>query len=489
MIRFRSLLIASLLLIADPARGEMDAALAQSLDKLLGADSSHETVYVARVVDAETSRELYAHDADRAVAPASNMKLANVAAALDRFGPEYLWRTYLAIDGDDLWIIGTGDPSLGDKRIEEAHQQPRFAVLDEFAKALASRGISQIKGRLIIDDGVFDDERIGATWPKPELTESWSAPVTGLSLNQNCISVMAYPDHLDVQPVTEGVKVINHARSAGAAEELKLTREPNANTFTLTGLVEKPTKVDEKAVVDPGLFLADALRTYLKQKGISIAGRTERATRGDANAKWRALKTIAISRDHHDSRVIAVHETSLRDVVNRIDKQSQNLFAEALCKLQGRAWEIDHGRDEPGSWRAGGEAIHAFLRRMEIDDSRYVVVDGSGLSPDNRVTARLISDLFLKMLHHPQATAFRHSLSVCGKDGTLDDRLMDIAGRVQGKTGTIDGVKALSGYVTTDQNHTLVFSMIFNGIPAGKEHDHQLLLDSAARLLSRWQSK
>ena len=160
------------------ANAASDAALTASLDHILSAAPKGAT-YVARVLDASTGRELYVHDPDRPVAPASNAKLSNVAAGLDRFGPDYLWRTYLATDGDDLWLIGTGDPSCGDRRIEAWHGRKRLAILDDFADALAKRNITHIKGNLVFDDSIFDDERVGADWPKSELTDSWVAAGAG----------------------------------------------------------------------------------------------------------------------------------------------------------------------------------------------------------------------------------------------------------------------------------------------------------------------
>ncbi|MDB5298137.1 MAG: dacB, partial [Phycisphaerales bacterium] len=153
---------------------------------------------------------------------------------------------------------------------------------------------------------------------------------------------------------------------------------------------------------------------------------------------------------------------------------------------QGRAWDLEHGRDEPGNWRAGGEAERAFLKRLGVDDAKFVPVDGSGLSSDDRVTARLVSDLLLKMTKHEHASVFRASLSVSGTDGTLDDRLTDLTGLVQGKSGTIDGVKALSGYLTTRGGELLVFSMIFNDAPPKVERRCAGLLDNACRVLVEW---
>ncbi|HZZ44291.1 MAG TPA: D-alanyl-D-alanine carboxypeptidase/D-alanyl-D-alanine-endopeptidase [Tepidisphaeraceae bacterium] len=459
-----------ILIICTPfVAADTDPALTTKLDHDLSTYASNGATYVARVVDVSTGRELYLHDPDRPVAPASNAKLPNLAAGLDRFGPDYAWKTYLAVDGDNLWLIGTGDPSCGDRRIALSHNQKQMAILDDFADALLQHGITHLKGKLLFDDSIFDDQRVGASWPKSELTEYWSAPLTGLSLCDSCIQVTASTSRVEILPQSPSIKIIDHTRTTGKPEPLSIDRAPDSNTFTITGLLTKEDQIEQKAITDPGFFFADALRARLAEKGITIDGPTERSAHPLA-----------------DPHIIATHQTLMLDVLKRIGKQSQNLFADALCKLQGRAWDLDHNIHQPGNWDSGTKAIHDFLKRMQIDDSQYIAVDGSGLSSDNRVTARLLSDVLLKMLHHRYAKEYEQSLSICGVDGTLDDRMMDITGLVHGKSGTIDGVKALSGYLTTRTGQRLVFSMVFNNIPPKYEHRCADIMDNACRIMVDW---
>ena len=279
------------------------------------------------------------------------------------------------------------------------------------------------------------------------------------------------------------MKIINQTRTSGEHERLSIERAPTENVFTVKGLVTKKEELRRESDRRSRLFLRSPMRSARgsKARGIVIDGQIQRCPR-PAAAKWAKLKDS----DQRDDRIVAVHETRLADVLKRIDKESQNLFADALAKLQGRAWDRQHGQDNPGSWRAAGPAVHDFLKRMEIDDSKYVFVDGSGMSAANRVTARLISDLLMKMTKHRYAKDFHDSLSISGTDGTLDDRMMDIKGQVHGKSGTIDGVKALSGYLTTHAGERLIFSMIYNNAPNGTEKRCQDLLDDACRAMVKW---
>jgi D-alanyl-D-alanine carboxypeptidase/D-alanyl-D-alanine-endopeptidase (penicillin-binding protein 4) len=172
----------------------------------------------------------------------------------------------------------------------------------------------------------------------------------------------------------------------------------------------------------------------------------------------------------------------MTDVLNRICKNSNNLFADALCKYQGRAMELSAGHDVPGSWSNGSDAVHAFLKKNKIDDSKFVIVDGSGLARANRVTTRLISDELVVMHRHRYHDAFFNALPIGGKDGTIAKRMTDLQGHVFAKTGYIGGVRSLSGYVKTKEGKWLVFSIIFNKLP-GSVAPAEDIQDNVCRVL------
>src|SRR5262249_35863728 len=161
---------------------------------------------------------------------------------------------------------------------------------------------------------------------------------------------------------------------------------------------------------------------HLASKGIVIDGPTQRAD----NPLGGALEPP-------QDKVVAVHETKITDDMGRIMKDSQNHFAEAFCKMLGRAYRQKQGKDEPGSWQAGSDAVKAFLARNNVDVSELRIVDGSGLSRENRVTARLLTDTFVTMWKHPYKEAFFDSMDTAGVEGTLSKRMTDLKGRVKAK--------------------------------------------------------
>ncbi|MBA2707339.1 MAG: D-alanyl-D-alanine carboxypeptidase/D-alanyl-D-alanine-endopeptidase, partial [Gemmatimonadaceae bacterium] len=389
---------------------------------------------------------------------------------------------YLAIDGDDLWLTGTGDPATGDPAISKANKRTTTSMLDEWAEALKKRGITRIMGKLIYYDAALDSEWVHPSWSKSFAGDWYAAPVAGLNFNDNCVDVKVTPTtdgepvQYTVVPLTKGAEFFNEATSGGKGD-VDIKREPAANVFKITGSATRPTDLSSKSVTDPGAFFADALRTHLESSGIKIDGPSQRVA-----------KPLGSKLAPPISKIVAVHESKMSDVMWRINKSSQNLFAEAMCKLLGQAWMMKQGRDQPGSWHAGAEAVRDFLKRNGIDTTYFVIVDGSGLSRDNRVTVRLICDLLVTMTRHPHADAFNASLSIAGKDGTLRNRLKDLPGEsFRGKTGYIGGVRSLSGFVKTRRGEWLAVSVIYNGFK-GSVKPFEELQDEVVRTLINYPS-
>src|SRR5256885_1514773 len=164
-------LVLLLLVVGCISQSGPDQTLTAKLDPILHQLDDGGAVVSARVIDLSTHRELYASNPDDRFIPASNMKLQTGSAGLDRLGANHVFKTYLALDGDDLWLIGTGDPACGDAKIAAAQNETTTTMLDRLADQLKSRGTTHIKGNLNFYDGVFDDEWVNQTWSRRVLTE------------------------------------------------------------------------------------------------------------------------------------------------------------------------------------------------------------------------------------------------------------------------------------------------------------------------------
>lgn len=436
--------------------GDFDPSIASRLDPILLAPGA---TVAARVIELPSGRELYARNADRPMLPASNFKLVTTATALDLFGPDRTFPTRLALTGHDVYLIGSGDPGLGDPTIAGWSKKEPLDHFEPFLRALRQRGLTHLTGKLFYDDHAFDDQRTHPSW-NPSFREFWyAAPVAGLNFNDNCIDVTVYPTTrskpvtFDVTPPTAGITIVNQCLT-GAEQTPSIHRGPGPTTYILSGTCASKASLASKPVDNPGYFTADALRTYLAAHGVTVDG---------------PIVHLARRFDNQGEVIATVTTAPVAGLIKRMNKPSQNFFAESLAKLSGEEYRRQHPDFTGTSWEAGATAASDFLTRHHIATTSFRAIDGSGLSRESRVTARLLTELLATMSTHPHANAFRDSLPIAGVDGSLKNRLKNVKGQVQAKTGSIGAVRALSGYATTPDGRTLAFSLLCNDIQGDEE--------------------
>lgn len=464
-----------------PAPKQYQAPIAGELHEILHRRDHTGSRVSARFVDVLSGQEIYAWEPDRPVIPASNMKIVVTATGLDLFGPNHTFKTWLCMDGANLWIIGSGDPAVGDPSIARKYGQKSTAIFDQWVAALRDKGITRIEGDLIYYDAALDDKWTHDSWGRDDLTHWYAAPISGLNFNDNCVDITVFPQPdktssgyetlYSVTPALKGITVVNHCVT-GEKHAPTIEKKRNEPVYILGGTVTKKESLKSKPVDDPGAFFADALRTHFSDNGFYIKGETRRSD-----------KPLGGSFEPPADKVVAVHETKIMDMLARINKNSQNLLAEGLCKLNGQQYMADRGMRVKGSWTFGQRASEQFLDDYDIDHEGLVMADGSGLSRENRVTTRMISNIFLTMGDHPAGKQYRQSLTISGTDGTIGRRMGDdMAGRVYAKTGYIGGVRSLSGYIHTQDDRWVVFSIIYNDIK-GTVKPYEELQDAACRAI------
>lgn len=465
-------LIASALVgcAAPKARVEAPADLAEKLDAILLRNASSGAIVSARVIDTASGVELYARDIDRPMMPASNMKLPTSAAAIDRFGPNHAFETRAFVAGRDFWLVGRGDAAWGDPLIAERRGGTIYDDVDRWIAELRAAGITSLD-RIVFDENHFDtNEMIHPSWGRDDLRYWYAAPVSGLNFNNNCVEIAA--DLQDGQIVftaepatTQSIEIVNELTigAEGAENTADIERDIERNRYVAKGVLTKRTQFRSRPVTDPAAFAADVVATRFRNAGIAVGS----IDRHDAGAPM-PRPTLRLT----------PAKTTLAEVMPRVNKNSQNLLTEGLAKSLGATIS----RGQPATWADGEVAIRAFLRRNGIDDRGFELADGSGLSRQNRVTVRLISDLLQVMHRHRHYQSFFDSLAVGGVDGTIASRFKEHPNRVFGKTGFIGGVRSLSGYVQTDSGKWVTFSIIYNQIP-GSVAPYNQMQDDAVRLL------
>ncbi len=433
------------------------------------------------IVDLATGGIVYERNADRPLIPASNMKVFVMATALSVLGPAFEFETVLATDGRNLVLIGDGDPATGDPKLCHQRGETRTTEFERWAGVLRNRGERMVSGDILIDDSLFDQERINSTWEASDLGKWYAAPVGAINFNDNCVDITVRPGESPaafaiVSVIPEGARVhITNTCKTGGSKKPILHHPPGTLEYKVSGTCRKRWPFGAVSFPDPGLLTGESLRAVLVQNGIRVHGgiRRGRVRKPDGSIPD-TLTVVGRSR------------TPIADILKRIGKNSQNLFAECLLKRIGYEWARARGTAEPqGSWESGARAVLATLQAKGIDTTALAMSDGSGLSRENRCTARQLTSVLAWIDRQTYGSMFRESLSIAGTDGSLRKRLKKMPGIVLGKTGTMRGIRTLSGYITTRAgSRRYAFAILFNSYK-GPSTPYKKIQDQICRILAR----
>jgi serine-type D-Ala-D-Ala carboxypeptidase/endopeptidase (penicillin-binding protein 4) len=391
-----------------------------------------------------TGESLYSLDGDKFFNPASTAKLLISAAGLLELGADYRIKTPIYSEGkppvlDSLRIQGRGDPTISSQSLKDLAQQ------------LQARGVRQITN-LIIDDSYLAPPSINPTWEWDDVHSYFATSVNSTILNQNTVTLTLLPQEIG-QPVkffwndaiaASQWRVINQATTG--KKDLKYAVEIDEDLgqplLKLRGelAVNEPPDIWDLAVVDPAQYFLESLRLHLSQAGITV-------TRG----------TVVEQEVEQGTEFTAIYAPPLQKILGEINQESNNLYAEVLGKILAQELKV----------KTSVVAINQSLQQLGIEPEEYVLVDASGLSRQNLVTPQTLVKVLRLMSQHSDskvAQAYRQSLAIAGTKGTLKKRFMNtpIANHLWAKTGTLTGVGALSGYLRTQSNKTLVFSILVN---------------------------
>jgi D-alanyl-D-alanine carboxypeptidase/D-alanyl-D-alanine-endopeptidase (penicillin-binding protein 4) len=423
-------------------------------------------IAIAKLGDsAEHVQTLYELDSDQPLIPASNLKLLTTSAFLDHFGGDFKFRTVLLQKDQDLYLIGDGDPTLGDAELLKKLGWESTTVFKAWADELKKRGVTSVRN-VVVDDSVFDENFIHPHWLTRYANERYSAQVGGVNFNANCVDFYVRPTqpgqpaaYVTVPPDTKYISIRNECVSSPDKTLVGLLRAPGKNAVTLRGQVRVPLGEPASITIhDPSMFAATTLAETIARSGISVSGSVQRNR--EVHKQHAA--------DPNGWSVVAALDTKLSTVLDRANKDSMNLYAEALCKRLGH----DVSGGQPGSWENGPAAIGEFLKKIGVPETQFHLDDGCGLSRENNVSA----DALLKVLTYNFASknkdVFFNSLAVAGSDGTFENRfqqrpLQGLRGRVFGKSGYVNGVSALSGYLKARDEHWYAFSILMNNCAPG----------------------
>lgn len=453
--------LACTLTLGSPAgAGSSGTGLARALDKVLADPRTNGGAVSIVVADAATGERLHQRDSGDRLMPASNTKLATSAAAMAVLGPDHRFSTDVLTTGrrqgatlaGDLYLRGSGDPTL------------LAADYRRLAADVAAAGIKRVTGHLVADDTRFDDQRLGRSWSADDESAYYSAQISALTLapdtdyDAGTIVVEVAPGarpgdrpRVRLTPPTDYVRLDVSATTVdeGRPDTLAVSREHGTNTLAISGSVPIGAAAAKEwiAVWQPTGYAADVFAVALAEHGVRVSG-TPRLGRPTPVG----------------ARPLASHRSMpLRELMHPFMKLSNNMHAEALTK------EMGHRTAGQGTWDAGLAAISAQLQKEGVSTATLRQADGSGLSRMNAFPAAELAALLLSVREASWFTDWYASLPVaCAPDravgGTLRSRMCGTpaALNARGKTGSLTGASALSGYVTDAAGRELVYSIVLN---------------------------
>lgn len=417
------------------ARSAIDSALARGVD---GAQA------VSAIVLAHDGSVLYSRTPSSAVMPASTLKLVVATAALERLGPSYAYHTFLAAtrpveDGvlhGDLFLVGSGDPSF------------RSSELMRGIAALKASGLRRIDGRVVVDSSAIAGEEINPLWNANDVNEDFNAATSGISLDEDTVE-------FHVQGTSPGVPALVSLNPKSAAVHYSGTVMTGSGDDVTIGGTMTPNEFVLSGAIPPGIretfylpvhgipqYVASVAAAMLRSEGIAFAGAQTGTAPLDASVLW-------------DRR-----SPPLRALVQHMLVHSDNHYAEQLMRTLG-------GAEALNSTDAGGIAAeNAVLRNLAIPADGVHLTDGSGLARANRISARTIAALLLHAERHEGGNALYPLLPRAGYDGTLRHYRFGAAkGRVRAKSGHLEDVASLAGYIDTAHHGRLTFAFLVDGSP------------------------
>jgi D-alanyl-D-alanine carboxypeptidase/D-alanyl-D-alanine-endopeptidase (penicillin-binding protein 4) len=427
-----------------------------ALNTFLQSENLKHAAVGFKAIDLTTGKTIASYNESMALTPASNMKIVTTATALDLLGENFYYETPIVYDGSirnsvlngNLYIKGSGDPTLGSEFIEKDKE----AFLKEWLVAINRAGIKRISGNIIALDQLFGYEGVSSKSLWEDMGNYYAAGVYGISVFDNMYRVYlqsfapgSETNVLFTEPQMEEIRFTNEVKaSVSNKDESFISGIPFSNARRLYGKIpaNRSSFAVKGDIPDPGLFLAQYFRSYLQKNGIEV----------DGKATTFRLHPLFPEKEQMLGSVRSKHLASIVRVTN---VRSNNQYAEALYKELSISKNIN---------------IVDYWKEKGLDSNALIMFDGSGLSPLNAVSAGFLIDILVYMDRKTgKSGAFYQSLPLVGKEGTVASFLKNTSldGKARLKSGGFTNVQSYSGYIEKG-NKRYAISLIVNNFTGNR---------------------
>ena len=393
-----------------------------------------------QVISLKDNKVIYDYNSQKLLMPASTNKLYTCAAALHFLEKDHQFGTDVFSDTKNLILKGGGDPDLSIKELDSLALEvsKKYKNIDT----------------LFIDDTFLDSLNYGEGWMWDEGPWWYAAPISALSVNDNCIDFYIKPSpigeaaSIDYYPKTSFIKFKNESITVqdSVQKRLKIDRDwvLNKNNFNAYGEIIDTSDVDTlyRNIYDPSTFTGVIFKESLEKYGAIVKTISKKKT---SNKSYKKIS-------NHLSKPLIHSATNLMN-------ESDNLTAELFVKSIGALDTL------PGTWKVGLDSVKSFLaKEVLIDTSNIRLADASGVSRYNLTSAAQLNSLLKWMYNSEYKDDFISTLPGGGwEKSTLEKRLIDEGDKVRAKTGGLSGVRNLAGYIKSKKYGDVAFSILMNG--------------------------
>lgn len=445
--------LSSQLIFAQNISQKLDVATKNLMNSSAAVSSS-----LSFYVSDENGNLIYEYQGSKGLSTASTQKIFTAGAALETLGKDYTYKTTAGYSGTvtdanlngNIFITSNGDPTLGSWRYE-GHKPENFK--QKFLEAVKKTGIKKISGDLIIDDSYFDHQTIPGGWPWDDLGNYYGAGVWGVNWRENQFDInITGTDFKSFSYPLVNIKWLNDLKAAGSSDQSLIFTAPHSDVALINGSLPagKVTTVSGSAP-NPPLQLGAEVEQWLKDSGISFSGKVMTSSQLEMEGK-----TVV---EFPKNNIFFTYESpSLDKIIYWFLRKSVNLYGENLIKTLGK-----EKKGNP-SFKSGIAFLKDFWKSKGINANMINFADGSGLSPQNYVSAKAEVQALLY--------AKKQSWFNSYYDGfPTQDNGMKM------KSGTMRDTKSYAGYHSSKDGKKYVYSIIINNYPGSGSSELQKILN------------
>ncbi|WP_288243762.1 D-alanyl-D-alanine carboxypeptidase/D-alanyl-D-alanine-endopeptidase [uncultured Chryseobacterium sp.] len=440
------------IIFAQEISQKLDAATKNLMNSSAAVSSS-----LSFYVSDESGNFIYEYQGNKGLSTASTQKIFTAAAALEVLGKNYTYKTTSGYSGNisggnlngDLIISSTGDPTLGSWRYD-AYKPENFK--HKLIEAIKKAGITKISGDLVIDDSYFDHQTIPGGWPWDDLGNYYGAGVWGINWRENQFDININGNEFkNFSYPLEGVNWLNDVKVGGNSDQSLIFTAPHSNVALINGTLPSKTVTVSGATPNPPLQLGVEVKQWLQQAGIELSGRTVTNSQLEIEGK----KTVSFPKNN---TIFTYESPTLDKIIYWFLRKSINLYGETLIKTLGK-----EKKGNP-AFKSGVAFLKEFWKSKGINPNMINFADGSGLSPQNYVSAKAEVQALLYAKKQPWFESYY-------------DGFPTQENGIKMKSGTMRDTKSFAGFHTAKDGKKYVFSIIINNYQGSGSTELQKILN------------